>query len=375
MHKITFFPLGNADTCFIELENGRLLILDYAHVKKLDDQYDLRWDIETDLRSRLKAKKRDSVDVFCVTHIDRDHVCNACDFFHLDYSKQYQGEGRITIDELWVPAGVITEEGLSKEKDEHAWIWRQEARFRLKEGTGIRVFGRPERLRTWIEAQGLKMTDREHLITDAGTVIPGFSLSSDSVEFFLHSPHAHRIDEREVEDRNQDSVVMQGVFNINGTETKVIFAGDAPWEAMGDISRITMAKGRSERLEYSLFKLPHHCSYLSLSDEKGETKTVPKTDIDSWFKRAQPYAWLVSSSHHISDEEQNDPPHFQAKNYYVDVKNSVSGRFWVTMEEPTIGAPKPLSIKIDSFGISQELLAAVGIGGASVVNERPPQAG
>ena len=28
MHKITFFPIGNADTCLIELENNRKIIFE-----------------------------------------------------------------------------------------------------------------------------------------------------------------------------------------------------------------------------------------------------------------------------------------------------------------------------------------------------------
>ncbi len=370
MHKLTFFPIGNADTTFIEVEGGRLIILDYAHVKNVDDPYDNRCNIESDLRERLKGLNRKDVDVFCITHIDSDHIINACKFFHLDSCNEHQGDDRIKIKELWVPAGAITEEGLSDD----ARIWRQEARHRLKNGSGIRIFGRPTRLKKYVESLGLTLDQVSHLITDAGELIPSFNLQSDGVEFFVHSPHGHRIDEREVEDRNQDCVVLHAVFTSSGTETKVLLLGDAPWEALEDIAQITKHYGNEDRLEYDICKLPHHCSYLSLSNEKGITKTVPKPDIADWFERGREGAWLIASCKQILAEDDSNPPYIQAKNYYLDVKNAKKGRFLVTMEEPNVQTPKPIEIKIDQYGMSPFQIAT-GLGSTSIINAKPPQAG
>ena len=53
MPKATFFPIGNADTCLIELSNGRRVLFDFADMRNADDQYDLRCDLEKELRDRM----------------------------------------------------------------------------------------------------------------------------------------------------------------------------------------------------------------------------------------------------------------------------------------------------------------------------------
>jgi len=44
MHKITIFPLGNADTSLIELANGKRIFIDYADMKDSKDDGDKRID-------------------------------------------------------------------------------------------------------------------------------------------------------------------------------------------------------------------------------------------------------------------------------------------------------------------------------------------
>ena len=138
------------------------------------------------------------------------------------------------------------------------------------------------------------------------------------------------------------------------TDTKVILAADAPHEALADIVSITKSKGNEARLEWDVIKLPHHCSYLSLGPEKGENKTQPVENINwLWTDRGQERGIIVSTSTPIplkeSDEdEDNNPPHRQAANYYRDVLNILEGEdLAVTMEHPRKSAPKPLVIEID----------------------------
>lgn len=369
MHTLTFYPLGNADTLFVDLECGRVLIVDYADMRNPADKFDLRWDIKSDIGSKLKEKARADVDVFCITHLDDDHIRGAADFFYLEQAPKYQTEGRYKIKELWVPAGAITEDGA----EDDSRVWRQEARHRLINGERIRVFGRPDRLKDWLKTKDLTLESRQHLITDAGKLIPGFSKTTDGVEFFLHSPHAYRINEREVEDRNQDCVVMQATFSSGGAETRIILSGDATWETMQDIVSISKDHSNQARLGWEVFKLPHHCSYLSLSDEKGTTKTDPKPLIKEWYQMAPLKAITIATSDIIGTTDQSQPPHFQAKNYYLDVVNKVFGKFLVTMEHPNTNSPKPLVINIDGFGPSVESIVLGGTGAS--ITQTPPRAG
>jgi hypothetical protein len=87
--------------------------------------------------------------------------------FGIGYASCYQGGDRVKINELWVPAAAIVEDGL----EDCARVIRQEARHRLRTGEGIRVFSRPELLKSWLESEGLSLESRGHLITDAGNLV------------------------------------------------------------------------------------------------------------------------------------------------------------------------------------------------------------
>jgi len=111
MPQITFFNLGCADTTRIDLANGKKVLFDYADRRDPSDEDDLRCDLPTELREDLGD--RDSFDVVAFTHLDNDHYDGATEFFYFEHIKKYQGdvdgEPRIKMDMLWVPAAVITE--------------------------------------------------------------------------------------------------------------------------------------------------------------------------------------------------------------------------------------------------------------------------
>jgi len=128
MHRLTFYPLGNADCCLIDLANGQKILFDYADIRCEDDSEDLRIALGEELRKNLKDANRDFVDVVAFTHLDNDHICKSSEFFHLEHAEKYQGEGRIKIRELWIPAAAVIEEGCTDEDR----IIRSEARHRLR---------------------------------------------------------------------------------------------------------------------------------------------------------------------------------------------------------------------------------------------------
>ena len=68
-------------------------------------------------------------------------------------------------------------------------ILRQEARYRLKEGSGIKIFAKPQELADWMEKNDVDVAQREHLFVDAGTIVNTFSLDNDGIEFLtgLHA--------------------------------------------------------------------------------------------------------------------------------------------------------------------------------------------
>ncbi|CAG0990091.1 hypothetical protein RHIZO_02204 [Rhizobiaceae bacterium] len=374
--KLTFHPLGNADCTRFDLADGRKLLVDYADMRNPEDPWDRRIDLPTELKSDLRAAKRDYYDVVLFTHLDDDHCCGSGDFFWLDHAAKYQGEGRIRIRELWVPAAAILEEGCA----DSARIIRQEARYRLKKGYGIRVFSRPAKLKEWLENNGLTLESRAHLITDAGQLVPGFSTAGpERVQFFIHSPFGWRQDDNGIIDRNQDSVVFQATFLEGSRETHALFMSDINYDSIDQIVQTTRRHKREDRLRWDIFKIPHHCSYLSIGPEKGEDETKPTPDV-KWLYEAQgqPRCTMMSTSKSIpvkgsAEDKDVQPPHREAANYYKRVANMKDGAFKVTMDLPSSSKPKPSTIEITERGATLLSVSAT-VGAASVIST-PARAG
>lgn len=371
MPKVTFYPLGNADSILIDLRNGKKMLFDFGDQKDHDDPTDKRIDLSKSLRTNLEEADRDNFDIVAFTHLDRDHVNRAASFFWFDHAKKYQGEDRARIDELWVPAAVVCEE---KPDFEDADVIQAEARYRLKEGYGIRVFSGPSRLDAWFAKVGIKPADRQHLITNAGEVIPGLSTGVDGVEFFAHCPFAHRTADGTALDRNDDSLVVQGTFEEGDRETKLILGSDLTWEMWVEIVKLTKKYKNESRLEWDLFKLPHHCSYLSLGPEKGKDKTKPVAEVAWLFEtQGREHGIVVSTSDPIPTEDTDMPPHRQAANYHRGTASDRVGDFLVTMEHPSTAKPEPLAITIDRFGMTIDKKEKSGV--SIAVGAPAPRAG
>ncbi|SEP17915.1 hypothetical protein [Aquisalimonas asiatica] len=356
--RIQFFPLGNADTLRLDLADGRKILVDYAAMRNGDGDEDKRCDLPAELLRDLRNEGRDYFDAVCITHTDADHCKGFSEFFWLEHAAIYQTDDRIKIKELWVPAAAILEENLEND----ARIVRAEARHRLREGRDVRVFSRPERLKKWLEDEGLDFEERKHLIVDAGKLVPGYSKDGpEAVEFFVHCPFGWRQDENTVVDRNEDSIVMHATFREGSTESRLLLASDANHETLSQIVQTTREHGNEERLRWDIMKLPHHCSYLSLSPERGEDVTEPAPNVKWLFEdQREGASCIVSPSWPIptkgSDEDRdNQPPHRQAANYHRRVSGQCDGEFEVTMEKPSKANPKPFAYKVTAQGIAPVL--------------------
>jgi len=358
MHKMTFYPIGNADCCLIELENSKNLLFDYAHCKEFENPDDLRIDLKTEISDKMKSKDKKHFDVVTFTHADDDHIRGFSDIFYLLHAKKYQSDDRFKIEELWVPANVICEKNLTAE----AKILQAEARYRLKNKLKIKVFSRPSMLKEWFEDEGVNSSDFTSHMVDAGQIIQNYNLINDGLEIFVHSPFAIRKEE-ELEDRNTGSIVVQCVFRKDDHDTKAILSADTTYENWENVVNITKYHKREARLNWDIIKLPHHCSYTALSSDKGKEKTEPTKDVKWLYEQGNVGSKIISTSDSIPSEDADQPPHRQAANYYKDVANNLTGEFLVTMEYPKKSRPEPLVITIDAYGATtvKRNLGAVGI--------------
>lgn len=381
IHRVIFYPVGNGDTSQIVLSNGRRVLFDFCHRPDAEDPRTPAIDLKARLKDGLKKAGRDYFDVVAFTHADLDHIQGSTEFFELRHAEKYQGGGRIKIDELWVPAAMLLEEATCDEQSEEFVILRQEGRYRLLEGRGIVVFSRPKQLIDWLHEKlrerGERSSARDHLFVDAGQLAPGFTLAKDSVEFFCHSPFIKHCDGGDII-RNMAALVFNVRFRADGAHYDYLEVGDADWEALEDIVRTTKAHKNDDRLNWNLYNIPHHCSYLALSDEKGEKETIPKPLVKDLLLQGQRDAYIVSCSCPIPDlkesYDQIQPPHIQARKAYERYLKQVDGRrFLVTMEEPNAYHPEPIEFEITAGGVSWS--RSVVVGAPALVGSRPHRAG
>lgn len=344
MAKLTFYPIGNADSTLIHLADDRLVLLDFCNSFANDHQVDLT----QELLNYLKRHQRKDFDVVAFTHADGDHVEGAEDFFYFEHGSKYQSETRIKIKELWVPACFI----LDTELCESARVIRQEARYRLQSGTGIRVFGNPEILDDWLISKGIPPVSRQHLITHAGNCIPGFTKSDGQVEIFCHSPFSIRMQDDPYE-RNDNSIVLHLTFFEGNEAMRCMMGADAEYQTWVDIVTITEKMGNSDRLEWDLFHISHHCSYTGLSAQKGILETSPQKEIEELFNRGSMGCLLISPSKPIPSLDTDQPPHRQAAAFYKRIarERGSAGNFVVTMAWPSSEAPRPVVVETSINGL------------------------
>ena len=376
MSDITFFPVGNADTCLLTADDGSQLLFDFASPKS-QGEGDKRIDLAQELRSGLAESGRDHFDVVSFSHLDTDHFAGASEFFFLEHAKKYQGEGRIHIKDMWVPAAAILESRW--EQSEEGRIVQAEARHRLKEGTGIHVISEPKALDKWLSDAGVNPDERRELIVTAGNCMPGFTLAGAGVEIFVHSPFSYQNEGNNEVDRNSESSVFHLTLKDGAKNVKAFLTADAPYQVLEDIVKATEKAGNAGRLEWDMMKVPHHCSYHSLGPVKGDEMTEPAEKVARLYEHyGRDGAVLVSPSKVIPESEEIQPPHFQAAEYYRKVSEEKKGQFKVTMEHPTKEDPKPMKVDIRGLGLGATVVAGSSTsssGSRRMTHARPPRAG
>jgi hypothetical protein len=178
--------------------------------------------------------------------------------------------------------------------------------------------------------------------------------------------------------RNESALIFQVRFDVEGNRYNYIAVGDSKHDVLDDIVSTTLRHNRPDRLDWDLFNIPHHCSYLALGPDKGDIETVPTDNVKKLLLHGQKDAYLVSSSHPILDTKQAyaeyQPPHIQARNTYENHLKQIEGRtFLVTMEEPNAKKPEPITFEVTSGGVSRSLTNSSG--SAAIVLTKPPRAG
>ena len=362
MQSVTFYPVGNGDTSLIETKSGKLILMDFYQRPSPIDPTKPEFDVAAALRAKLAAADRNYLDVVAFTHADLDHINGSTDFFHLVHAKKYQGDGRIFIKDLWVPAAMLLEIEDDNAGSEELMVWGREARHRLKNKTGIKVFSHPDELTDLITHLELTIAEVAEFIIDAGTVLNTFTLQHDEVEFFVHSPLMQRCDKSGADIKrvkNSTALVFNVRFNAEGQIYDYLAIGDATASVLDDIVTITQLKNRPDRLQWDLLNIPHHCSYLALADIgcKSTHTTEPTAKVKELLNMGKKGSYMICSSEAFNSgktaEAAIHPAHIQARRTYEAYLTAVEGRqFIVTGENGDTNRPAPVVVQIQKSGLS-----------------------
>jgi hypothetical protein len=105
------------------------------------------------------------------------------------------------------------------------------------------------------------------------------------------------------------------------------------------------------------------------------TKTKPTDEIAYFYEKE--LLWrvtLVSTSNIIpANDDDSQPPHQQAANYYKEQAEAQGGSYVVTMQNPRPSAPEILVIEITGSKATQKKAYAGGL--ISAVSQSAPRAG
>ena len=361
---ITFFPVDNGDMTLVELESGRTILIDTNIRAAADNPDDPTRDVAEDLRKRLKRDDhgRLYVDVFLLSHPDKDHCSGLDNHFHLGKPANHTGD-KIFIREIWSSPLIFRRASkyhtlCSDAKKFNTEAKRRVSRFResglaVSDGDRIQILGRDENGKTddlseiLVEVDGLveKVNGQYNAGMSARLLAPLAQSEYESEEDILS--------------KNHSSVILQFTITAASNSCRFLTCGDAEvaiWERLWK-----RHQDRIYWLEYDLMLCPHHCSWHSLSydswSEKGENAEICENARNA-LSQALSGANIVASSKPIKDVD-SDPPCIRAKREYEDILKPVTGEFRCTGEYPTQKKPAPMEYEIGRHGLTLKSAALV----------------
>lgn len=380
--KIKHYPVGNGDTTLIKLKDETTIQVDsHLRVAAEDENDESTFDVKKDLLNELRViRQRYELDVFILSHADRDHCGGFSKHYYCgDPSKYGQANfdaGEIIIGELWVTSRLFERDlcddalAVKNEANRRKRLYQSEDPTRYDHGNRLVVVG-------YDGTDNLKDVPRLH----PGDVVSDFNGKYQSTfSLFIHSPFKKTLVESKAEkDRNSASIIFQARFlGKESNESPVcclMMAGDADHYIFEQVLGKSEKNGNEDYLKWDIWLAVHHCSWTFFNDVPYNAKEENKTPKDYSLKLldyGRKGAYVIASSKKIVDNDDN-PPHFKAKKEYVTKVDE--GHFLNTAVYPTEKKPEPIVFEIGEIGYEKldssedkkrKLEAAAAIAGRSI---------
>jgi hypothetical protein len=166
---------------------------------------------------------------------------------------------------------------------------------------------------------------------------------------------------------------MQATIRSGGHDTKVLLTADSVADEWCKMVDITRAHGNDARMAWDVLKIPHHTSYLSMAEEKGDYKTTPTPEFEWLLSQGSKRSIIVSTSWPIPSETTDQPPHVETYRRYKETADLLDAELVVAMEHPSENNPKRTIIEIGANGptLKREIVTS----SVSAVTTRSPRVG
>lgn len=296
-NRITFFPCDNGDSSLIEA-HGWTIMTDINYRKAAAEKDDDIPDFAPQIR---KACNDDQLDIFVLTHPDKDHLGGFENIFHLGKPGDRDDDPKdddvkLIVDEIWCSEYSANPEYADDSKP----LLDEIARRKNLQGTGA----------------GEEDGNRLKILTADEAELQSLCAG---IDWRLLAPTTEEADipvAAEGEPKNSSnpsSLVIQWTITVNGRESRVILAGDSTVEIWERLNR----ECEDDQLNWHILLTPHHCSRHTLGRtvvKDGEESFVWSDDAYSALDHplgSKPHA--VASSRKFGSDH---PPHPLARDRY-----------------------------------------------------------
>lgn len=367
--KLTVFAAGNGDAILIEAHDQTVMTdIHYRRDQAEDDENDWVPDFAPDIRA---ACPDDRLQVFVLTHPDKDHTHGFEEIFHVgtpDTWTRYPREDgpKILVEEIWCCPYAVKPYYVT----EHAKPLLDEIKRRyLLQGSAAAS----------IPGNKLRVMDMDG--ETRGSVVPGLNwrlLAPTKDEWNI--PKA--LEGETPTSSNPTSLVIRWTVTVDGVDSLILLGGDSIVDIWERIERDIHAEAPDD-LAWHILVAAHHCSRRSL----GHVDNSSNTDIDFEESESAMRAlgemrgngYVVSSSKRLNHLKPSPPSH-HAKNRYLkilakggEVDDAVRKRFICTGGDVNSDKPAHAIFNLTGSGPTRghrpkapAIATGVGVGSSSV---------
>lgn len=349
MHpKLRFFPVNNGDTTLIQADDY-VVLTDINYRDACTDDTHEAYDFAPELREACRqAQDGHALDVFVLTHPDKDHLGGAAKLLHMGSPGAYDPDGSnslIFVREIWVSPYALNP---GYETDISRPVLQEIRRRNRLRGTpeGTRDGNRLKVL----SANGGELTGR------LGQALEWRLLAPTAQEASIAPPNPQDPDAPRPSS-NDSSLVMRWTLRCGQAQGRVLLGGDAGVDVWERIWRDY--KATPDVLRWDVLLAPHHCSRSPMArkdDETGEyTYSIAAL---SALGQVEGDGFVVSSSKPVKRDDDN-PPSWEAKQRYLDILRRTNSqdveRRFLNPESHNIGKPSPVVFELSEAGLIRKV--------------------